>query len=459
MGPRLLGFADRLQKGFVSKTHNSIKHAKSYLKGLVCAAPNKKNMERMAEAVPDVKYDKLQHFITDSPWEASTVFDDLALRANEVIPNTGTRILVIDESAIEKKGRESVGVGRMWNGRLGKVDNCQVGVHASLGTDGHHVIVNSRLYLPKDWAKDKRRCDKVKIPDEDQVCIPKTAIALDMVIHARELGLSFDVVGMDAGYGKDPSLLRSLDELGETFMADVHSPQMVYAEDPRPHVPTGTPGRRGRQPSKPVSDAKPIEARQLAMAAPSEAWERVRVRQTTKGWLERRFLRIPVWLWDGSETLPMRCILLVREDIERDGSAKLKYSATNAKDSLPTFRLAEMQSQRFWIEDTFRNAKGSVGMADYQTRTWRAWHHHMALVAMALLFMLEERLLHKEEIPLLTCNDIVELLVEALTDPTITEDDIWRQIASRHRQRQASIDSAFRRQAESTDGGFLKNEA
>jgi hypothetical protein len=83
----------------------------------------------------------------------------------------------------------------------------------------------------------------------------------------------------------------------------------------------------------------------------------------------------------------------------------------------------------------------------------------MALVAMALLFMLEERLLHKEEIPLLTCNDIVELLVEALTDPTITEDDIWQQIASRHRQRQASIDSAFRRQAESTDGGFLKNEA
>jgi len=107
-----------------------------------------------------------------------------------------------------------------------------------------------------------------------------------------------------------------------------------------------------------------------------------------------------------------------------------------------------MQRQRFWIERTFEDAKSECGMADYQVRKWKAWHHHMAIVMMAMLFMLNERILHKETYPLLSCADIEELLVRFLPRRNVNEEEVLYQLEQRHRQRQKAIDSHARLQLE-----------
>jgi SRSO17 transposase len=211
------------------------------MRGLVQGPRKKKNMERMVEKVANADYQAMQQFITDSPWDADGVFDQVALDANERLPRNGNRRLAVDESAFAKKGEESVGVARQWNGRLGKVDNCQVGVFASLGAEGHDVLVNAKLYLPGEWANDWGRCKKVRIPAADQVCVPKHVMALQMVKHARDLRLEFDWVAADAGYGHIPAFICGFDE---TFFWLTFT-RTKYTCPPRPSVPVAN--HRGNQ--------------------------------------------------------------------------------------------------------------------------------------------------------------------------------------------------------------------
>lgn len=138
--------------------------------------------------------------------------------------------------------------------------------------------------------------------------------------------------------------------------------------------------------------------------------------------------------------------LIVRREVNAPDT--IKYSLSNAPSDTSVERLAYMQAQRYWIERTFQDAKNECGMGDYQVRSWIGWHHHMAMVLLAMLFMTEERLLHKESIKLLSCTDIVQLLKTILPRRDITVTEVLRQIGIRHKKRQASIDSARRKQQE-----------
>jgi hypothetical protein len=109
-----------------------------------------------------------------------------------------------------------------------------------------------------------------------------------------------------------------------------------------------------------------------------------------------------------------------------------------------------MQAQRYWVERSFQDSKNSCGMGDYQARSWRSWHHHMALVMMAMLFMLEQRLVHKNSHPLLSCSDVISLLCHFFPKRTINSEEVLRQLEVRHRKRRASIRSAYRRQQQNT---------
>ena len=388
----------------------------------------------------------MQQFMTDSPWDSDLVIKQVASDANEILPQDD-RWFAVDESGFAKKGDKSVGVARQWNGRLGKVDNCQVGVFACLGSGNQAALVAAKLYLPEVWASDPDRCNRAKIPVEEQKCAPKYIMALNMVKNAREQGLKFEWVTADAGYGHNPAFLRELDLMKEVFMVDVHSNQRVYLENPRPYVPTPT-SHHGRAPSRFVSDIEPVAVRSLIAEVPDNSWQIERIRDTTKGWLETRYMRINVWVWNGEEKDAQQYTLLIRCDKNSDGSPRLKYSLSNASADVPLARLGMMQAERFWIEDTFHNGKGTLGMGDYQTRMWSSWHHHMALVAMALLFMLEERQTLSKVAPMTSCNDIAELLEWMLPKKAVTLEDLIDQMDTRHRQRQASIDFAHRNETQ-----------
>jgi len=128
-----------------------------YIKGLLQA--RHRNMEKMAEVVPDTDEQSLQQFLSDSPWEYQEVMDQVAADANVVLGGKDSALL-LDESSMVKKGEQSVGVARQWCGRLGKVDNCQVGVFAALSKGSEVCLVDAELYLPKSWIEDTERSDK-----------------------------------------------------------------------------------------------------------------------------------------------------------------------------------------------------------------------------------------------------------------------------------------------------------
>ena len=108
--------------------------------------------------------------------------------------------------------------------------------------------------------------------------------------------------------------------------------------------------------------------------------------------------------------------------------------------------VAYMQAQRFWIERSFQDAKNHCGMSDHQARGRRNRHHHMAMVLLVMLFFLEERELHEEDSPLLSCSDIVALLCHYFPRRDVSEEEVFRQMQVRHERRQAAIDSAYKKQ-------------
>lgn len=391
----------------------------------------RKNMERMVEVLGECDEQALQHFVSNSPWDHRGVVADVARRASELLGSLEECGLLLDDTSFPKKGDESVGVARQWCGRLGKTDNCQVGVFAALCRRDRAALVDFRLYLPEKWTVDARRCAKAGMPKEERVFRTKAELALQIVDDARLWGLKFAWVGVDSGYGKDPGLLHALADRNLTFVAGVHRNMYVAPEDPR------------EAPAGPTAKRLFLRVDDWVATLPKEAWRRIAVRDTTKGTLTVDTLDRLVWVRKGGSFVQWR--LLVRREIESPD--EVSYTVTNAGPEVPTERVAFMQAQRFFVEQVFRDAKSEAGMADYQVRGWKAWHHHMALVLMATLFLLETRLEAAELYPLLSCHDVVEILATSLPAHRLSREAILRQVEERHRRRSASIEAAYAKQA------------
>ncbi len=402
----------------------------------------RKNMERMEEHVVGADNQALQYMLTDAQWDSKAVMDQVAQEVNQLLGGDES-CLLLDESGFERKGEHSVGVARQWNGRLGKVDNCQVGVFAALGCGTRVSLIDFRLYLPESWSKDALRCKKMGIPESFRAFKTKSELALEMVRHQRQQGIQFAWVGADSGYGKEPAFLRGLDDMDEIFVVDVHKDQLIYLEDPQPVIPQKK-NKRGKKTSRYKAQTQSVRVDDWKKAQPEEAWQRYKLRDSTKGELVVEILHQRVWLWDKNGPNAHHWHLIVRRELNSPETCK--YTLSNAPAETSTQQLAQMQGQRFWIERAFEDGKSESGMADYQARKWRSWHHHMALVSMAMLFMAEERELHRDEMPLLSCNDIEILLRTFLPRRDIDPDEVVRQMEKRHRRRQASIDNAFNKQ-------------
>jgi SRSO17 transposase len=441
MGQRFQAFTERFTAHFQRWTRSVAPQARQYLQGLMQAS--RKNMERMEEVVPNSEYQSLQHFVSDSEWDVRAVLDQVAVEVDRHLGGSADSSLTLDESSFQKKGGMSVGVARQWSGRLGKVENCQVAVFAALTQGTFSTLIDTRLYLPQEWIQDPERCLAAGVPESEVVLKSKTDLAFEMVVRARQNGVRFSWVGVDGGYGKEPGFLRRLEDSGEVFVAEVHKDQQIYREDPAPQVPEPrTP--HGKKPTRLQAQSMSQRVDEWVKAQPAESWQKVTVRPGTQGELRVEALQGRVWLWDGSE--PKARFWHVVATRELGSPETIKYALSNAAAETSLERLVQMQRQRFWIERSFEDGKSESGLADYQVRGWRAWHHHMALVMMAMLFMLEEKLSQKESYPLLSCSDIEILLAHFLPRRDVTVEEVVRQMEARHRARQMAIESAYRRQ-------------
>ncbi len=441
MGQRFLAFCDRFRGHFCQRTRTVETAAQQYVQGLIQAET--KNMERMEEVVPEAHHQALHHMLSESAWSERAVLDHVAQEAHRLLGSDEDTALLIDESGVPKKGCHSVGVSRQWCGQIGKVDNCQVGVFAALNRGPEVTLIDERLFVPKAWTDDDPRCQAAGIPKAQRGFQQKTDLALAMIRHARQQGIGFAWVGFDGFYGSDPAFLRALDDDREIWVGDVHKDQRVYLEDPQPAVPPPV-TTRGRPPTALQAQTPALRVDHWAQQQPASAWQPVTLRDGAKGPLHVDILHRRVWLWDGQETQAREWHLIVRREVASPDD--IKYSLSNAPVETLVPRLAFMQGQRYWVERALQTGKQDVGLGDYQVRSWRGWHHHMALVMMAMLFQLEERQLQRPHYPLLSGRDIRALLTQFLPRRDTTLEEVLRQMEVRHRKRQAAIDSAYRKQ-------------
>jgi SRSO17 transposase len=397
----------------------------------------------MAAVVEDGCEQPFQHFISNAPWRHEPVIEQIGRDADRLLGGKPGSALIIDESSFVKQGGCSVGVARQGCGRLGKIDNCQVAVFAVLTDGARHTPVDMRLYLPQRWIDDPARCDRAEIPPEARTMRAKTDLALAMVRAARAREIRFGWVGVDGGYGKQPAFLRALDDMGETFVADVHGPQRVWTEPPGLHVPPPQ-STRGRPPSKPQAAMDGIAVDKLVAGFGADEWSRCTLRESTRGPLRVDIAQRRVWVWDGEEAAARCWHLLVRREV--GAPKKIKYSLSNAPADIALERLAQMQGERSWVERAFEDAKGECGLADYQVVGWRAWHHHVSMVMLAMLFIAEQRVAHQPSLALLTPRDIVEMLKETLPRKPQGKEALVAQINQRHARRRSAIESRHRSQ-------------
>jgi len=436
---RFLTFMNSYNIHFQLHRKDQSPNAYAYLKGLTTQNLSK-NMDRMAEANPDVKSGSLQHFITDSPWSHRDVMDHVACDASTLIGDELDTGLIIDESGNVKKGDHSVGVARQWIGNIGKVENGQVGVYGSLVNGNYRTIIDARIYLPEEWTSSKRRLTKAKVPETERIFKTKETIALEIVKNTQNLNLKYGWVGGDAGYGKSLDFAFKLEQLNVVFLLDVHKDQLIYLTKPQFGIPNYS--GRGRKPTRIKPDLRPIRIDAWTQSQPQSDWQRINVRQGTKGPVEYEYLSARVWVY-YPEQGTRQWHLIVRRDPET--KSDYKYSLSNASELTTKEHLSYMQAQRYWVERSFEDAKQDFGMADYQVRTWTGWHHHMALVMMAMIFLLMEKIENQDEIPLLTGRDINDLLTFYLYKDSPTEDEIINRIIVRHKKRQSDIENRMRR--------------
>lgn len=397
-------------------------------------------MLRMSE-VNAVDHQAMQHMLTEGIVDWQGFRRQLAEEANALLGGKES-LLIFDESGLTKKGKASAGVSRQWNGRLGKVDNCQVGVFATLCCGDMATLIDTRLYLPETWCNDQARCKKAKIPEDQQAFRAKSQLALDMLEVARQRGIQFGYVGIDGGYGKEPAFLRGVDAQGCRFVADVHCDQTIYLQDPEPRVPEAT-SVRGRTPTRKKSQRPSQRVDQWTATQPIEAWQRLALREGEKGWVVAEYLHTPVWVWDGEENKAHRWHLLVRKEV--GANTVSHYCLSNAPLDTPWQELARIQAQRFFIEHSFREAKQECGLAEYQVRRWDAWHHHMALVMLGTLFLVKQKKAGRQQWPLLSFNDLVTALEHLLPRRQLTADELADIIGKRHDLRRKAKESHARR--------------
>jgi SRSO17 transposase len=364
-----------------------------YLRGLL-AAEGRKSAEPMALvfAQPDegevgqLQVLALQRFLAYSPWDAQDIQHEIqAVFAEQLVPSTSRWSLgtvgVIDGSGFVKKGTESVGVQRQYCGRVGKQENCQVGVFLVGVTPDGCALLDDQLYLPRQWALDNKRRQKVHVPKQLRFRT-EPQLGVDLLRRTREAGkIHFDWVIADERYGQNGTFLDGLDELEQRYVVEVPVSTTVWTQDPAGSVPAYR--GQGRPPTRAQREAV-RSVKSVAADLPAESWQALQLREGATGPLVFEFAAVRVWA--VRHRRPGAPIWLVlRRALEP--AAAIKYYVSNAPAETALAQLALVTGCRYRVEEFFEEGKSYLGMAQYEVRAWSGWHHHMSLVALAHLFV------------------------------------------------------------------------
>jgi len=372
--PRLEGFLEPFVARLQRCEQNQ--HARHYVAGLLSSL-DYKNVESIAY-LHDHQREPLQQFIGQSPWDHQAWFTELTCQVGEQLGRP-EGVLVFDPSAFPKKGNASVGVQRQWCGRLGKIDNCQVGVYLGYVGGDEHALVDVRLYLPQEWAKDKQRRTQAGVPRSIRFRT-RHNLALEMLdAHAAVLPHAW--ISGDDEMGRCSRFRQQLRQRNERYLLAVPSNTLVRdlsAATP----PSWGHGRRRRAPFVGVD--------RWCASVPETAWQTLDVGDGEKGPLVVQGVWTLVQARTEGRVADVAEVLVVFREQQGDGSCKHDYLLSNASLATPLEELARVFKAQHRIEECLQRAKGEAGLADYEVRTWRGWYHHQALALTATWFLTVE---------------------------------------------------------------------
>ena len=351
-------------------------HASTYLRGLLSDL-KRKSAEGIAYDHDQDRQD-LQHFLGRSDWDHRPLLKELVSQVGREI-GCADGVIVFDPSAFRKQGQKSVGVARQWCGRLGKVENCQVGVYLGYVSREEHALVDTRLYLPEAWAKDRKRRRQAGVPKEVRFQT-RQELALEMLgEHRAELPHAW--VAGDDEMGRNGHFRGDLQGRGEYYLLAVPSNTTL-----RDLLTPPAYGKSGRK-LKPRQQ----QVQQWSAALPEEAWTLIDVRDGEKGPL-RVEMAIGRAVEAKTDRRWMRYVetLVVVRTHEADGAVKYDYHLSNAAPETPLAEFARVFCAMHRIEECIKRAKSEAALADYAVRTWNGWHHHQTLSLIATWFLIRE---------------------------------------------------------------------
>jgi SRSO17 transposase len=393
---------ERRFEEYVRKLGEGIGHAdrreplRAYLTGLLLSG-ERKSVEPMAARIDprhvSARHQSMHHFVAKAPWDerkALAVARDYALEQLE--RHAPVAAWVVDDTAIPKKGKHSVGVARQYCGVLGKQDNCQVAVSVSLANHTMSVPCAWRLYLPQEWSRDRRRRAACGIPAEIGFA-PKWRMALQEIDELLGADLPRAPIVADAGYGVVTEFREGIASRGLSYAVGISQEVTVWPPGlsplpPRRWTGVGRPTKLLRRSPR----HQPVSVLELARALPASAFKHLRWREGTRGTMRSRFalgrvraahrdywraaLRPEEWLvieWPQSEAQPT------------------KYWLSNVPETAPAEDLLRLIKGRWRIERDYQEMKDELGLDHYEGRSWRGFHHHGVLCIAAYAFLAAER--------------------------------------------------------------------
>jgi SRSO17 transposase len=359
-----------------------------YLKGLILPG-ERKSIEPMASRVAPGDLQQLHHFVSTSPWAAAPLEEELVEAADRLVGGPDA-VLVVDDTALVKQGRHSVGVKRQYCGQLGKRANCQSLVSLTLARGEVPVGVGLRLFLPEDWCADASRRAAAGVPGT-VAYRPKWKIALDEIDRVLAAGARFGAVLADAEYGRAAEFRAGLAERRLAYAVGVLPVQQVYPADVTLAFPERKPAGRPRK--HPVPSAPSVAAAELVEGRPA-AFRAVSWRTGTKGPLRAEFAALRVRVADGpvaagGRRLPGEEAWLVGE---HRASGERKYYLSNLPADASLETLAALIKGRWACEQLHQQLKDELGLDHFEGRSWRGLHHHALLCLLALAFLQHLRL-------------------------------------------------------------------
>jgi SRSO17 transposase len=329
--------------------------ARRYLAGLL-ERVERKNGWQLAEQLGEAGPQGVQRLLNAARWDADAVRDDLQAYVIEQLGDADG-VLIVDETGFVKKGTKSVGVQRQYSGTAGRIENCQIGVFLAYAGSKGRAFLDRELYLPKAWAADDARRREAGVPAAAAFAT-KPSLARRMLERAFVAAIPAAWVAGDEVYGDASDLRRWLEGRGAAYVLAVSCSHMIW--------------QAGQQ----------QRAADLIAEVPPAAWVTLSAGAGSQG------ERLYDWTWihlPYESAAGLAHWLLARRSLS-DPTEVAYYRAFGPADTALVV-LVRVAGMRWAIEENFEEAKGAVGLDQYEVRKWDAWYRHVTLALLAHAYL------------------------------------------------------------------------